>query len=275
MHSECSYFDLESFIVTSDDPGKGRSLEEIYALIDKNRAEAARIALAKFHYDMEAAIATIASIGSIASARVLADSRVASANVLIEAELAASRLLAEAELQVSRCAQEVLIKPREIVEASLLEIGRYTVAQLTGAAKEAVDKIDRDAEAAIKVLRDTGTVAIQEVQALAARVAEQTKQDAELAAAKLAQFRKHSHTVDEIISDGEDLAKAVLHAAESVSVHLRWVVDATLSKINLITEDACAAIQEATVAAKKKIEMGLERGAYRLKETVNAYLGQI
>ena len=261
--------------MTVDDPGNGRSLDEIYALIDKSRAEAARIALAKFHYDMEAAIATIAGIGSIASARVLADSRVASANVLIEAELAASRLLAEAELQVSRCAQEVLTKPRDVVEASLLEIGRYTAAQLTVAAKEAVDKIDRDAEAAIKVLRDTGTVAIREVQALAARVAEQTKQDAELAAAKLAEFRKHSHTVDEIISDGQDLAKAVLHAAEGASAHLRSVVDATLSKINAITDDACAAIMEATAVAKKKVETGLARGTYRLTETVNAYLGRI
>lgn len=261
--------------MTRDDPGKGRSLDEVYALIDKSRGEAAKVAQAKFHHDMEAAIATIASIGSIASARVLADSRVASANALIEAELAAARLLAEAELQVSRCAKEVLTSSREVVEASLLEIGRYTVTQLTGVAQEAVDKIERDANAAIKVLRDTGAVAIREVQALATRVAEQTKQDAEFAAAKLAEFRKHSHTVDEAISDGEDLAKAVLHAAESVSVHLRWVVDATLSKINVITDDACAAILEATLAAKKKIETGLERGAYRLTETLNAYLGRM
>jgi hypothetical protein len=261
--------------VTSDDPGKGRSLDEVYALIDKSRGEAAKIAQAKFHYDMEAAIATIASIGSIASARVLADSRVASANALIEAELAAARLLAEAELQVSRCAKEVLTQSREIVEASLQEIGRYTATQLTVVAQEAVEKIERDAEAAIKVLRDTGAVAIREVQTLAARVAEQTKQDAELAAAKLAEFRKHSHTIDEAISDGEDLAKAVIRVAESVSVHLQRVVDATLSKINVITDNACTAIQEATVAAKKKIEMGLERGAYRLTETLNAYLERI
>ena len=86
---------------------RSRSLDEIYALIDKNRVDAAKAAQAKFHNDMEAAIATIASIGSIASARVQADSRVASAKVLINAELAATRLLAEAEMQASKCASKL------------------------------------------------------------------------------------------------------------------------------------------------------------------------
>jgi hypothetical protein len=64
---------------TSDYLKHSRSLEEVYALIDKNRAEAARAAQAKFHSDMEAAIAAIATTGSIACARVQADSQVASA----------------------------------------------------------------------------------------------------------------------------------------------------------------------------------------------------
>ena len=62
-------------------PGQSSSLDEIYTLIDKNRVDAARAAQTKFHSEMETAIAAIASIGSIAGARVLADSRVASARV--------------------------------------------------------------------------------------------------------------------------------------------------------------------------------------------------
>lgn len=97
--------------MTSDHLKRTRSLEEIYALIDKNRVDAAKAAQTKFHNDMEAAISAIASIGAIASARVQADSRVASAKVLINAELAAMRLLAEAEMQASKCASEALTKP--------------------------------------------------------------------------------------------------------------------------------------------------------------------
>jgi hypothetical protein len=53
----------------SSDHQKGR-LDEIYALIDKNRVAAARAAQPKFHSDIEGAMAAIVSIGSIASARV-------------------------------------------------------------------------------------------------------------------------------------------------------------------------------------------------------------
>src|SRR5579863_9674423 len=131
--------------MTSDYLKRTRSLEEIYALIDKNRVDAAKAAQTKFHNDMETAISAIASIGAIASARVQADSRVASAKVLINAELAATRLLAEAEMQASRCANEALTKPREVVEAALLEIGKNTTLQLILSATESVANIQRDA----------------------------------------------------------------------------------------------------------------------------------
>ena len=41
--------------MTGDYPKRPRGLDEIYALIDKNRVEAAKAAQAKFHNDMEAA----------------------------------------------------------------------------------------------------------------------------------------------------------------------------------------------------------------------------
>ena len=258
--------------MTSDYLKRTRSLDEVYALIDTNRAEAARAAQAKFHNDMEAAIATISSIGSIASARVLADSRVASANVLIDAELAASRLLAEAEIQAAKIAKEVLTKPRDVVEAAILEIGRHTTERLVVTARESVEKIQQDAEAAIKVLRETGAIAIREVQALADSVTEQTKQDTKLAAARLAEYRKQSRSPDEAESQGEDLAKVVLQAAEQASDQLRTAIEATLAKINLITNDACSAVHEAAAEAKKRVEEGRERASLRLKETLKAYM---
>lgn len=255
--------------MTSDYLKRSRSLDEIYASIERNRVEAAKVVQAKFHDDMEAAIAAIASIGSIAGARVLADSRVASANVLIEAELAATRLLAEAEMQVSKYAHEALTKPKDFVEAALQEIGRNTSVRLITSAKDAVEKIQHDAETAVNLLRETGAIAIREVQALAAQVAAQTTRDAELAAEKLAEFRKQARTPDEAMSEGVDVAKLVANAAQEASARLQEAIKTTLDKINTITEEACAAVHASALAANQKIASGRERALLRLKETLN------
>ena len=257
--------------MTSDHGKQSPNLEEIYALIDKNRAGAARAAQAKFHNDVEAAIATIVSIGTIAGARVQADSRIASAKVLINAELAATRLLAEASVQASKWASQARIKPKDAVEAALMEIGKQTSLQLAMNAKESVERIQQDAEAAIKVLRETGAVAIREVRAAAASVAEQTKHDAELAAKKLKEYRKQVRTPADAASEGEDLAQIVMTAAEEASVKLQETLKATLDDINAVTDAACLAVHEAALASEKRIEEGLERALARLQETLKSH----
>src|ERR1700761_1384303 len=140
--------------MSNDHNSQPQNLKGLYDLIDEHRTDAAKVAKGKFQSDIQVAIAAIASIGSIAGARVLADSRVASANVLINAELAATRLLAEAEIHASRCAEEALSKPKEIVEAALREIGKHTTTRLIATAQESVEKIRRDAEVAITILRE-------------------------------------------------------------------------------------------------------------------------
>jgi len=257
--------------MTSDYLKQSRSLDEIYALIDKNRVEAARAAQAKFHNDMEAAIATIAGISTIACARVQADSRVASAKVMINAELVATRLLAEAEAEASKCAEQMLIKSSEAVEAALREIGRHTSLRLAEAAKLSVQQIQQDAEAAIKLLRETGAIAIREVQTLASSVAEQTRRDAELAAEKLHEYRRQAHTPKDAISEGEDLAEILVNAAQEASDRLRQALNATLANINTITDEACRAVHEASLAAEKNISDSRDKALTRLKETLQAY----
>jgi hypothetical protein len=258
--------------LTSDHPKHPQSLEQVYARIDKNRAAAAKAAQARFQSDIETAMAAIVSIGSVASARVQADSRVASANVLINAELAATRLLAEAEMQASLCAREVLTKPRDLVEATLMEMGKQTSLRLAATAKESVEKIQQDAETAIKVLRETGAIAIREVQALAANVAEQTMRDAELAAEKLREYRKSTHTPEEAICEGEVVAQIVIKAAQEASANLQETIKTTLAMINTITDEACAAVHQAALAAEKKILDGRDRALARLKQTLQAHL---
>lgn len=257
--------------MTSDHPRQSPSLEEIYFLIDKNRVGAARAAQAKFHNDVEAAIATIVSIGTIAGARVQADSRIASAKVLINAELAATRLLAEAEVQASKLANKAMTKPKDVVDAALMDIGKQTSLRLIATAKELVAQIEQDAEAAIKILRETGATAIREVQAMAANMVEQTKRDAELAAEKLKEYRKHMHTPADAASEGVDLARIVIRAAEEASAKLQETLKATLANINATTDAACTAVHEAALVSEKRIEEGLERALARLQETLKAH----
>ena len=259
--------------MSDENPDKSASLDEVYAQIDKNRGDAARAAQAKFHGEMETAIAAIASIGSIAGARVLAESRVASANVLINAELAASRLLAEAEMQASKVTHEILTRQGESVEAALLEIGKQTSLQLVASAKQSVEKIHQDAEAAIQTLRETGAIAIGEIQALASTVAEQTRCDAKLAAEKLKEYRETSHTPAEASSQGEDVAQSIVKAAETASAHLQGAIKKTMAQITTTTDEACAMIREAALAAEKKIQEGLDKALKRLKETLSAHTG--
>jgi len=259
-------------VMTNDNLKGSRSLDEIYALIDKSRSDAAKAARAKFHNDIEGAIATIAGIGAIASARVQADSRVASAKVLINAELVATRLLAEAELHASRCANEALSKPREVVESALLEIGKNTSLQLIAIAKDAVEKIQQDAATSIKVLQETGSIAIREVQTLAADVAEQTKRNAEQAAEKLKDYRRSARTAEETVSEGEDMARIILTAAQEASAVLQETIKRTLAEITNITDSACSAVHEAALAAEQKVLDGHERALKRLKETLQLYL---
>lgn len=258
--------------MTDDVPKQSRTLDEIYVLIDKNVADAARAARAKFHADMEGAMATIASIGAIASARVQADSRVASAKVLINAELATTRLLAEAELHASKCANEALTKPGKDVEAKLLAIGKDTSMRIIAAAKASVEKIQQDATAAIKVLQETGSIAIREVQTMAAKVAEQTLRDAELAAEKLKEYRESARTVEEAVSDGDDVAHIILAAAREASAMLQEITKKALAEITATTDEACLAVHEAALSAERKILDGREQALTRLKETLQAHL---
>jgi uncharacterized protein YijF (DUF1287 family) len=247
------------------------SLQEIYALIDRSRLDAAKAAEAKFHTEIEAAISAIASISSIAGARVLADSRVASANVLINAELAATRLLADAEMQASRAASEILTKPKEAVQASLREIGRQTSLHLATSAQQSVEKIQQDAEAAIQLLRETSAIAIREIQTLAITVVEQTKHDAASAAQKLKEYRRTAHSMSDATSEGEDAADIVIKAAEDASIQLQSTMKNTLAQITRIADEACSLVREAALVAERKIKEGLEKALLRLKDALKPY----
>ena len=80
--------------------GRVHSVEELVALIDRDRLAAADMFASSFAYDVATSVATITEISTIASARVSADMQVVSAQILTDAEVTAATLLASAEMFV-------------------------------------------------------------------------------------------------------------------------------------------------------------------------------
>jgi hypothetical protein len=253
----------------TSDHGMHAGLEEIYALIDKDRAAAAKVAQARFHSMVETGIAAIVSLEAIAGTRVQTDSRIASANVLIKAELAAARLLAEAKAQASRWANQAVTQTKHVVEAALTEIGKQTSLRLIAATREAVEMIQQDAEAAIQVLKETRVIAVRDARALAAGAAEQTRREAMLAAEKWKEGREDAHTA--AACDGDDVALIVITAAEVAAAKFQEAMKATLDNINAVTDAACLAVQDAALASKMKIEEGVARASAQLQETLKSH----
>jgi hypothetical protein len=250
----------------TSDHGTDASLEEIYALIDKDRAAAAKAAQARFHSMVETGIAAIVSLEAIAGTRVQTDSRIASANVLIKAELAAARLLAEAKAQASRSASQAVTQTKHVVEAALTEIGKQTSLRLIATTRQAVEIIQRDAEAAMQVLKETRVIAVRDGRALAADAAEQTRREARLAAENWKQGRDSARTT--AACDGDDVALIVITAAEVAAVKFQDAMKARLDDINAVTDAACLAVHEAALASKMTIEEGVARASAQLQETL-------
>jgi hypothetical protein len=87
----------------------------------------------------------------------------------------------------------------------------------------------------------------------------------------LKEYRKQARASEEALSEGEDAAQIVIKAAQEASVKLQDTVKASVAQINRLTNEACAAIHEAALAAERKILDSRERALTRLKETLQAY----
>jgi hypothetical protein len=74
-----------------------------------------------------------------------------------------------------------------------------------------------------------------------------------LAAEKLKEYRKSGRTIDEATSQGEDVAKIIIEAAQDAALKLQGAIRTTLSKINAVTNEVCSVVQKAALAAEKKI----------------------
>jgi hypothetical protein len=250
-----------------------RTIDEIYALIDKDRGAAAEAARLKFRGDIDSAIAAVSEISAVAGTRIVADSQVASAKILIDAEVSATRLLSEAELRAARCVHESLSKPHQVVEAMLLEISRSTSEHLSTAANDSIAAIKRDAETAIASLKVAGANAIQEMQELASRVENQLNIDAGVAAEKLRKFRERPHSAEEAETEADRACRLVIRAASEGTSSLRVALNGSLETVNKITDEACAAVQDAAQAAEKRLSQGQAQALRRLDELISMSLG--
>ena len=251
---------------------QGRSLEELYALMDRDRVAAARLAQSVFAADVDAALAGIVEISSVASARVMADTQVASAKLLIDAEVAATRLSVGAELAISEYRRHVLDSDSadspEVVEAMIAEIGRVHSEHLSDSARQSIEAIQRDADAAIARLQEVGVAAIADIRDLATTLSLRTQAEAAKACERLKTYRQHPHTQEEVVA-AEDEAVQLLADAAEVSAHaLRDGAAAALRNIHGITDEACANIRSAAIAAQTRIEATREKALARLRQVV-------
>jgi hypothetical protein len=253
-----------------------RSLDELYAVMETDRLAAARLAESTFRNDVDAAIASIADISSVAGARVMADTHVASAKLLIDAEVASTRLAVGAEMAVAeykRHAQEQSPPPDvSTIETAIQAIGKAHTDQLSQGARLSVEAIEREAAAAIARLKEIGSNAITEIRDFAALTSIKTHENAAHAAERLRSFRQSPQTLDAVAAEGDKAAAIVLEAAENAAVTLREAADVAFGKIMVVTDEACETIQAAAREATLRIEMAREKALTRIRAAAHLHI---
>lgn len=248
-----------------------QTLEDLYAMMERDRDAAEVIAETTFQAEVNAAVNTIAEISSVASARILADTQVASAKILIDAEVAATRLSTGAEMAIAEVKKQARLKPKASVEASIVAIGHIHSTQVTESARHAVEAIERDAQAAIAKLRQLGNAAIEEIHTFA--MATSLRSEAATRADELMKtFKETPHTMEEAAAEGGKAAAIILAAAKSASDTLQQKLDATLRNIHAVTEEACQAITIATAKAVERVEAARGNALERIGEAMRQHL---
>jgi hypothetical protein len=121
---------------------------------------------------------------------------------------------------------------------------------------------------AIEDLRKAGAAAILEMQGLASRVEAQLVADAKSAEERLRKFRERPHTAEEAETEADHACKLVGQAASEGAASLRETVNQSFAAINKITDDACAAIQNAALAAEERLAQAQARALVRLDEVI-------
>lgn len=260
----------------SRDLDQNRSLEELYGLMDRDRAAAARLAEAAFKADVDAALAGIVEISAVAGARVMADTQVASAKLLIDAEVAATRLSVGAEIAISEYRRHVLDsesgEPPEVVEAMIADIGRIHSEHMSDSARLSIEAIQRDADAAIAKLKEVGDTAIGEIRDLATSLSLRTQANAAVASEKLKAYRQHPHTEEDAAAEEDAASRMVVDAAEAAAIALRQGAEEALGQIHRITDEACANIRAAALVAQGRIEATREKALARLRQVVEFHI---
>jgi len=246
------------------------TMEELYALMERDRIAAAGLAADVFQNDVAMAVTTIAEINAVACARVQADTQVASAKMLIDAEVVAVRLSANAEAAISEY-KRLLVggESRETVSAMIKEINRRHSAEMTLNSKTAIEGIERDAAAAITKLKAIGAAALDDIHCLAKEVSWRVEDDAKLAAEKLATYRQTPHSAEEAVAEADQAAKIVREAAEESSRHLQRTLDAAIRNITATADEACANVAEASKRATERILAALDEALRRVQEVVD------
>jgi hypothetical protein len=250
-----------------------QSIEDLYALIERDRLAAELVAERVFQNEVNAAVNAITEISTVASTRILTDTQVASAKIQIDAEVSATRLAAGAEMAVAEVMSQRNSLSKTAIKVLIATIGDSASVQLSNVAKQSIDTMASEAEAAIAKLRKIADAAIEEIHNYAIDTTTRM-QAAATAAARMKAFRTEDHTPGEIVAEGTRVANFVSLAAEAASRVVQQKLDATLRSIRTVSDEACSNIRISVENAVKRIEAARIKAESRISEAIRHALMQ-
>jgi hypothetical protein len=243
------------YALSMTDPDNIQSIEDLYALIERDRIAAEALAQRVFLREVKVAVGSITDVTAVASTRIMTDTQVASAKIQMDSEVMEARLLVSGEI----AATEIEVaRERGAESAHITQLATDQAAQLSDTARQLIDSMVAEAEAAVAKIRQIGEDAINEIHSYALDTTARMRAS-DTAAARMNAYKAEEHSVDDIVAEGAKAANFVTLAAESALLLLQKMRDDAVQNIRAATDKACTDIKDAVERAAERI------GAARIK----------
>jgi hypothetical protein len=210
--------------MVSDYLKHARSLEELDALIEKDRVAAALIIKTQFIEKVIHCIAHIDKACEISLARIVSESEIAAARITANSEIATARLGARFKIILSEIEKLNLTgisqRELEVTMAMLSESSRQYAVDLAAEAKQGIQQLEEDTADAISRIKKHAEDSIAEIEAVKAEVLKQNNEAAAAAHQKLQASKSQDRTQEQVAREGVDAAGVVLSAAYASKVEV-------------------------------------------------------
>jgi hypothetical protein len=168
----------------------------------------------------------------------------------MDTEVLEVRLLTNAEI----AATEIDLARSQGSKAALVTaIATGQTAQLSDTARQLIDAMVAEADAAIAKIRQIGEAAINEIYVYATDTTTRMLAS-DTASARMKVFKTEDHTEAEVKEEGVKAANFIALAAEAALLVLCRMRDDAVQNIRIATDKACADIKDAVEQAVERIE---------------------